>query len=135
MMPVSNIGTRVPLKIRRGADFLCLLTFTNPDGTPIDLTGSSLAAGIWINGQNVASFGFAVNNLQSVLGPPPALITTASMSLAAAASLAIPPVPDYTDDDSCAWWGLSLTDSTGKVSSLLYGPLQLYPALVVPVAA
>jgi hypothetical protein len=131
MMPVSNIGTRVPLQIRRGADFSCLLTFTNPDGTPLDLSGSSLEGGIWVNGQNVASFGFLVNNLQSVLGPPPVLITTALMSISGASSLAIPPVPDYTDDDSCAWWGLSLTDSNGKVSSLLYGPLQLFPALVL----
>jgi hypothetical protein len=121
MMPVSNIGTRVPLQIRRGADFSRLLTFTQGGGAALDLTGATLAAELVMNGQVVASFVITVNT--------PATSGTAQLSLSAAASLAIPPVFDV-DEDSCARWGLELTDSLGKISALLYGPVEIFPPLV-----
>jgi hypothetical protein len=120
MMPVSNIGTRVPLQIRRGVDISSLLTFTAA-GAPLDLTGCELAAQISFNGQPIATFTIAVNT-------PPTL-GTALMSLSATESLAIPPFDGCEGD---FWWGLSLTDANGKISSPLYGPVQIYPALVSP---
>jgi hypothetical protein len=116
---VGNIGTCVPLQIRVGADFSCLLTFTNPDGTPTDLTGSALAAQLWINGLLAGTF--------TVLSTVPTL-GTAELSLPAAVSLALPPVPLFPNEITAPRWVLALRDASGEISSLLYGPVELFPA-------
>ncbi len=116
MSVVSNVGAQVDLRLRQGADFGTLLTFTNADGSPVDLTGCALAAQVRKGvgqAQLYASFYLTIET-------PPTL-GLARMSLPAAQSALLPAVPDWLEEGSSYWWDLEMTDATGLISSPLYG--------------
>jgi hypothetical protein len=51
---VVSTPLEVDLEIYRGDDFFLTLTVLNPDGSPTDLTGATVAAGIQVNAQTVS---------------------------------------------------------------------------------
>lgn len=116
MSIVSNVGAKLDLRLRQGADFSTTLTFTNSDGSAVDLTGATLAAEIRKGpgmSELLASFVVAICI--------PATLGTALMSLPAAVSALIPAVPDWLDEGASYWWDLELIDSAGEISCPLYG--------------
>jgi hypothetical protein len=119
---ITNVGVEVDLKLRQGADFATTLTFTNADGSVVDLTGCMLAAQIRRrprdNAPAVASFALSIAS--------PATLGTASMSMSAATTARIVCGDSIDDDASKYVWDLELTDANGLVSSPLHGKLYLF---------
>ena len=124
MTTVSNIGARVDLQIRQGADFISTLTFTTATGTPVDLTGCALAA--QIRSSATAAVLLATFTV-TIEAPPTAGIAT--LQLPNAQSAAIPTVPNWADESACCWWDLELTDAAGNISSPLYGKVNVMPEI------
>jgi hypothetical protein len=120
MTVLSNVGTQTDLLIRQGADFLTTLTFTNPDTTPVNLTGCTLAAQLRRTPRAasvMATFALSITNPTGGI---------ATMGLSAATTAALTCGDNATDSLSSYWWDLKLVDSTGKISSPLNGNVQVF---------
>ncbi len=118
--PITNVGSRVDLRLRAGADFLTQLTFLNPDGSAVDLTGVQLAAQVRrlpLDPVPVATFTIAVQQ------PPTSGIATMTMPGNVSAALTFG--NSYVDNVSRYAWDLTLTDATGLVSAPIFGSVCL----------
>ena len=119
---ISNIGAQVNMTLRHGADFQTTLTFTNPDGSPVNLTGCTLAA--------------QIRQLPLAQIPPLAFFTCvvaadptkglATMSLPGIVSETLTVGASLTNPLSQYSWDLTLTDALGRVSCPLYGQVSFY---------
>lgn len=121
MTAISNVGAQVNLSVRQGADFITQLTFTNPDGSAVDLTGCELVAQIRRNINDVtpaAAFTFAI-------AAPTTGIAVMSMAAAITATLVCGPA-GLSDPLSQYVWDLELVNSSGAISSPLYGNVQVF---------
>jgi hypothetical protein len=102
---LGTLGCPLDLQIRQGMDVENTLTLTNPDGTPLDLTGCTLTAKMRRTPTSTAVvFDTAITDAANGVAR---LDLTAEQT----ADLAPP-----------AWsWDLKLTDAAGKVRPLAYG--------------
>jgi hypothetical protein len=117
---ISNVGADVDLFIQQGADFASQLTFQNPDASPVNLTGCTLAAMLRRRGletQLVANFTVLV------FAPATAGIATLSLSAAQTAILKCGETP--ADPDFQYVWDLKFVDSGGKASIPLRGAVMV----------
>jgi len=117
---IGQIGQRLDLNIRRGADFgPYVIALQNPDGTPVDLTGTSVAA--------------AMRRSFDTPDPPAATFTTAidgpageiTLNLPAAANAALDTGPKLSSPRSRYVWDLVITWTDGRVEPLLYGEVRM----------
>ena len=115
-MPVlSSIGGQLNLVIGQATDFgPVTLNFTNPNGTPVDLTGCTLASSLrkTPTGPVLASFVCTVTNAAGGV---------ATMFMGHAVTGGLAAGPNVGDYESQYQWDLKLTDATGNVSRPLYG--------------
>ena len=122
---IGNVGARVDLALRQGADFATTLTFTNSDGSTVDLTGCELAAQLRRSPRSPAPadavFTVAIN--------APATAGIATMSLPAAASAPLVCGNEPSDPASRYFWDLQLTDAGGLISAPLFGAVTVYPEI------
>jgi hypothetical protein len=120
MAMLSNVGQKVDFQIRQGSDFGPVkLTFTNPDGTPVNLTGATLQAQIRKNvsdATQAASFTFNIVNAAQGI---------ASMKLTSFQTAALQPGATIDDPGGRYIWDMELVDSSGSISSPMYGDLQV----------
>lgn len=120
---VSNIGAVVNLAIAQATDFgPVTLTFTNPDGTPVDLTGVTLAADLALPATPrtpVATFTLTITS------PPTAGIALMSMPDATTATLSAQAYPGDTSQGNYVW-DLKMTSAGGLVSRPLYGQVTVW---------
>jgi hypothetical protein len=116
MTTISNVGPDLDIDLQAGADFLSTLTFTDVNGSPIDLTGSAFAAQIRKHAlDTVVVESFTV----TILSPPTGGIATLGMT--AATSGAIVCGETQQAPQSKYVWDLKWTDSAGEVSTPLGG--------------
>jgi len=120
LFPISNLGARVDLQLRTDSDFKTQITFTNADGTPVNLTGCALAAQLRKLPQDlepVASFVVAIL--------APATGGLASLAMPAAVTALIPCGQSLMEEASRYAWDLQLIDATGAISAPLYGTVRI----------
>ena len=120
MQTVSNIGGAVTLQVAQGTTFgPVALTFTNPDGTPVNLTGAALAMEIRKTPSTpvLASATLIITNAAAGL---------AAMTLPDSVTSALQAGPNLGDPASQYVWDLKLTDASGYVSRPMYGPMQIW---------
>jgi hypothetical protein len=106
-MSLNNFGAQVDLGIVGATDFgPATITFTNPDGTPVNLTSFTAAAAIKQNqtGAVLATFTISI--------PTPAN-GIALMSMPEASTVALTP--------GAYVWDFKLTNGSGLVSRPLWG--------------
>lgn len=123
-MPALTLGTlgeEMNLRIRQGATFgPHLFRMTNPDGSPVNLTGCTIRGQI----------------RKTALAPSAALSFTATITDAAqgryqllftaAQTAAIKAGEKETDSDSKYVWDLEFVDSTGAILPLYYGVVTVF---------
>lgn len=102
-MALSNLGEKLDFRIRQGTTYGPLQGFlTNPDDTPIDLTGATLRGQV---GDDV----IAVTIVDAITGE-------FSFELSAADTVLVA---------SLIPWNLEMEDSAGRVLPLIYGFVQV----------
>lgn len=120
MPKISNLGAIVDLSIAQATDFGPVsLTFLNPDQTPVNLTGSSLAADLRKNPTSPPLAAFTVVITDAVNGK-----ATLSMPFSITSTLQAANVPN--DPAGAYVWDLKWTDSLGDVSRPLYGAVTVW---------
>lgn len=118
---IGNIGERLNLLIRQGATFgpyRC--TMTNPDGSPVDLTGASIVGQI----RKRASDATAVADLQVTMVDRAAGVY--EFGLSDETSAGITAGSDTTRPESLYVWDMELHDSLGRVIPLYYGDVRVF---------
>lgn len=117
---LSNIGAQLNLAIAQNADFgPVTLTFTNADGTPVDLTGCNLAADL-----KKTPTGPVVEPFTCTITSPTTGVATLYMSAATTASL--PCGASLTDPASAYVWDLKLTTGAAVISRPLWGNVTVW---------
>lgn len=117
---LNNWGAALDLEIRRGASFFFDLQLTLDDGTPLDITGATVAAQIKKSRTSklppMASFVCSVTDY--VLGK-------VHFELSPEDTEALP-VADCPDSclSSCQW-DAAMTDGAGTVIPLFYGSVDI----------
>lgn len=115
MQVLSNYGAQLNLAIAQGTDFgPVTLTFTNPDTTPLNLTGCTLAAAL-----KSQPLGPVVEPFTMTITDPTHGVATLFMPAATTAALTCGPSP--FDVASVYQWDMKLTDASGDVSRPLWG--------------
>lgn len=113
---IGSFGTRADLDIRQGATFGPLtLTFKNPDGSAVNLTGCSLSGQIRktaLSASIVQAFSAAITNAAGGV---------ATLTIDAAATAGIPAGESPAGVDSRYVYDVELVDSQGRVIPVLYG--------------
>ena len=118
---LGNIGTRLDLLIRQGATFgpfVC--TMTNPDGTPVNLTGAT------IRGQIRKAPADTVVVASLVVTITDAAAGKYTFSLSDATTAAIAAGADVTKPASVYVWDLELQDAAGSVIPLYWGDVRVH---------
>ena len=117
---LSNVGQRQDFDIRVGASFgPFALTFLNPDGTPLDLTGGTLAGHVrkTPGGAKVADISFSV--VDAALGKATMDFTSVASVLTAGASL--------EDAAGRYVYDVEFADSLGRTHEVLWGQIRTKP--------
>lgn len=113
---IGTFGTRTDLDIRQGATFGPLtLTFKNPDGSAVNLTGCSLTGQIRkqaLSSTVVQAFTAAITD---------AAAGVATLTIDAVATAAIPAAETPISPDSRYVYDVELIDTQGRVIPVLYG--------------
>lgn len=118
---IGTIGERLDLLIRQGATlgpFVC--SMSNPDGTPVDLTG------VLITGQirkTPASPQVAAQLEVRVTNP---VAGQYEFGLSAITSAALTAGADISRPESAYVWDLELHDTLGRVIPLYYGEARVH---------
>lgn len=121
MTTLGDIGEKIDLKIRQGADFGPITeTLVNPDDTPVILTGCILRGQIRrtaLAAEVVADLNF------EILDPLAGVIR---WGLTAAQTQDIPAGESLRDKESQYVWDRELQDAAGRVIPLSYGPVLVF---------
>ena len=119
---IGTKGAELDLLVRQGATFgPYQITLTNPDLTPVDLTGATFRAQIRKSPLSVIDQGISAvftytNRIGGVFGFEFTAQDTASLTAGV----------DENAADSQYLWDLEMQDSTGRVLPLLYGAVKLF---------
>lgn len=119
---IGSIGQELNLLIRQGGTFgPCEVTLTNPDGSAVDLTGSTLRAQLrqkaLDSGTPVATFTITVTDATGG-------VFTFGLSDEITAGIACGETRDRPE--SRYQWDLELEDLQGRVTPLLYGMVTVW---------
>ena len=118
---IGNTGSRLDLRIRQGGTFEFSILVTNPDGSPVNLTGATLSAQLRRTGlapdPPVATFAIVVTD---------AVNGAAKLALSSAETAAITCGEAETDKASRYVWDLELLDAAARVVPLLYGNVAIF---------
>lgn len=116
MTTLGDIGEKIDLKIRQGADFGPITeTLVNPDGTPVDLTGCTLRGQIrraGLSAEVVAEITFEISLATDGL---------IRWGMTNAVTGGIPAGESMRDPASRYVWDRELVDASGRVIPLSYG--------------
>jgi hypothetical protein len=118
---IGTIGERLDLLIRQGATlgpFIC--TISNPDGSPVNLTGATIRGQIRKQASDTSPTAtFAVLIMDAAAG-------RYSFALDAATTAGIPAGRDITKPESLYVWDMELQDSLGRVIPLYWGDARVH---------
>lgn len=118
---LGYIGERLDLLIRQGATLgPFLATMTNPDASPVDLTGATIRGQIRKRAADttvVASLDVTITS---------AAAGQYSFGLTATATAAIVAGADVTKPESVYVWDLELQDAAGRVLPLYWGDVRVH---------
>lgn len=121
MAVLGDIGEKIDLKIRQGADFGPITeTLVNPNETPVDLTGCTVQGQIRKTAAStevVAAITFEI--IDAAAG-------TIRWGLSNAQTAAIAAGDDLKARESRYVWDRELIDSTGRVVPLSYGDVLVW---------
>ena len=123
-MPVLNVGTvgqELNLLVRQGADFVLDFELTNPDTTPVNLTGIQ---GITSQVRKTPSNPVVVQSFTVVIPTPSN--GKFSAALTAAQTGAIKANDDPKSSENNYVWDMELHDSLGAVTPLFYGTFKMF---------
>lgn len=112
---VGGYGQRLDLHLRQGATWSAVLQIKNPDGSPVDLLGCTLAGQIRRKGLSadvLKTFAIAVTD---------AAQGAVAWSLSAADTAGLPAGETTSSPDSRHVYDIELVDSLGRVTGLLWG--------------
>lgn len=124
---LGNIGERIDLRIRQGADFGPVRgTMTNPDGSPVNLTGCTLRGMVKKKpSDTLPAATFAVTVTDALAGRYEfTLPNTATFNLKAGPRIDAP--------ESAYVWDMEMLDSQGRVVPLYYGDVQVLREITRP---
>ncbi len=114
---LGSIGDEVNLLISKGDDFgPHQLTLTNPDASPVNLTGATITAKLKKGTAVAVAFTTEITN---------AVGGAFTFSLPAAITATLASGEGINDHASVYQWDLRLTDSTGKKRTLFYGQARV----------
>lgn len=124
---LGNIGERIDLRIRQGADFGPVrATMTNPDASPVNLTGCTLRGMVKkkpSDAQPAATFVVTVTD---------ALAGQFAFTLPHAATFSLKAGARIDAPESAYVWDLEMEDSLGRVVPLYYGDVQVLREVTRP---
>jgi hypothetical protein len=121
MPQIGTKGGNLDLLIRQGATLMASVVATNPDGSPIDLTGATITAQI----RKLPSSVTAECSATIVLTNPTAGTFTFEFVAADTADLTASDTSE-TSEASTYVWDLEVLDAAGKVTPLLYGNVYVW---------
>jgi hypothetical protein len=121
MATLGTVGERINLKIRQGATLgPFVVTLSEPDGTPVDLTGAALRAQIRKTALDpVVTVALTVTLLDPLLGQ-------FEFGLDAVTTTTLPAGEALTDDASRYVWDLEWEAPDGTVTPLFYGECAIF---------
>lgn len=120
MAQIGSIGERLDIILRQGSTLgPFIVTLTNPNGTPVDLTGATISGQVRKNatdtGSPIATFDIVYIN--RVAGQ-------FSFGMAKSATTLIPAGEYQKDDASQYKWDMELVDSLTRCIPLYYGNFE-----------
>lgn len=118
---LGYIGERLDLLIRQGATlgpFIC--TLSNPDASPVNLTGATIRGQIRKKAADTA----VVATLSVIIMNPTG--GQYSFALDAATTAGIVAGADITKPESVYLWDMELQDSLGRVIPLYWGDVRVH---------
>lgn len=119
---LGHLGEQVDLLLRQGADFgPHRIELTNPDGTPVVLTGATVRAQVRRRALNAGAPLVAITCtvIDAINGLVEVGLTSAqTAALAAGESVAAA--------ESRAVWDMELQDSLGRVTPVFYGNVTIF---------
>jgi hypothetical protein len=121
MPQIGTKGGNLDLLIRQGATLMASVVATNPDGSPIDLTGATITAQI----RKLPSSATPECSATIVLTNPTAGTFTFEFVAADNADLTASDTSE-TSEASTYVWDLEVLDAAGKVTPLLYGNVYVW---------
>lgn len=120
MPKIGSIGERLDIVLRQGSTLgPFIVTLTNPNGTPVDLTGATIEGQVRKNatdaGTPVATFDIVyINRLAGQFSFGMSKATTVSI-----------PAGEYQQDEASQYkWDMELTDSLTRCIPLYYGNFE-----------
>ena len=120
-MRIGTIGEKQDLLVRQGATFGEIrATMTNPDSTPVNLTGCIIRGKVRKNALDVD----VVCDLDVTITQP--LLGKFEYGLSADKTTLIKAGESITDKASKYVWDLELEDSLGRVTALYYGQINVF---------
>lgn len=121
MATLGNIGERFDLLVRQGGTFgPHSFTLTNPDGSPLNLTGATLRGQIRRKALDpVVAADIVVTMVDPLLGK-------FDISLSSATTAGIVCGPTIKDPLSAYEWDFEMVDSLGRVIPLYYGEVKVF---------
>lgn len=121
MATLGSIGVKLDLLIKQGSTFgPHEFTLTNPNGTPLNLTGCSIRAQM----RKRAGDATATAALTTPITAP--LAGKFTLSLSAAETTPLPAGETLKDPASKGVWDCELLDSLGQVTPLYYGDTTVF---------
>lgn len=116
---IGNLGSKLNLDIRQGGTFSVGVTLTNPDNTPVDLTGATVRGQIRKTAlDTVVAAAFTV----TITNAPGGAFTFGLTDEITAALVA---GEQPTEDASLYVWDMELEDALGQVLPLYYGSVTV----------
>lgn len=120
MASIGNFGANLDLNIKQGSTFSATVTVTNPDSSPVNLTGSSLRAQIRKLALDTAVVAqFVMQIVDAVNG-------VFTMTLSDTDTAAIITGEQLASTASKFVWDLEMVDSAGRVIPLMYGDVKVF---------
>lgn len=120
MAQIGSIGERLDIILRQGSTLgPFLVTLTNPNGTPIDLTGCTIQGQVRKNaldtGNPIASFDIVyIDRINGKF----------SFGIARTVTVAIPAGEYQKDEQSQYRWDMELIDTLSRCIPLYYGNFE-----------
>jgi hypothetical protein len=117
---IGEIGALLNLRIRQGADWVAEFVATNPDGSPVDLTGATIQAKMRKTPSSGATVNFTVDITAPALGKY-------RQSLTAIQTAALKAADDPSSPDNQFVWDQELVSAGGTpVIPLFYGVVTVF---------
>lgn len=117
MPAIGSFGHKLDLNVRQGACFSFNVEISNPDATPVDLTGASATAMI----RKLHGDALAVATFTAAITLPNSI----ELSLTAAETAAISAGEKVSDRASLYVWDMEILWADGCVTSPLYGDVRI----------